>query len=99
LTAHRIRSGHWLRSGGPFQAEIVERAEHALEDVEPLFEALSEAEQRNVDLDAALNDTNTLLEHLSGLLQEAQLENDRLLEENERLRLRASHDEDPSPEG
>jgi chromosome segregation ATPase len=94
--AHRMRSGHWLRSGGPFQAEIVDQVQNALADVEPLFQALADAEQRNIILDEALSDTNTFLEHLSEMLQESQTESEMLRVEREQLRARLGEQSDPS---
>lgn len=40
----RIQLGHWLRRGGPFEAEVFDRAEHELADVQWVFQALSEAD-------------------------------------------------------
>ena len=65
---HRMRSGHWLRSGAGLEAEIVDRAQHALEDVEPLFESLAQAEARNTELEAQLEQSNELIEQLAALL-------------------------------
>jgi hypothetical protein len=58
----RIRLGHWLRRGGPFEAEVFDRAEHELEDVERLFQSLAEAELRNTELEHQLETTNEVLE-------------------------------------
>jgi hypothetical protein len=69
--AHRMRHGHWLQRGGPFQAEIADRAGDALADVEPLFDALNQAEARNQELESQLTESNHLIEQLANFLEQA----------------------------
>jgi hypothetical protein len=70
---HRMRHGHWLRTGGPFEAEIV-NAGDALEGVEPLFESLNTSQARVTELEAQLQRSSHLIQHLAGLVERATAE-------------------------
>jgi hypothetical protein len=87
---HRIRQGHWLRSGGPFQAEIVEKAGDALEDAEEAWGLLAEAEARNQELEVQLAQTNQAVENV----YQAFVEANRQVEEF-RARLEGEEEEPP----
>lgn len=62
---HRIRKGHWLRSGGPFQAEIVEKAEDEFEAAASTYESLwQQAEEKSDALEQQLSQTNEVVKQL-----------------------------------
>jgi hypothetical protein len=76
--AHRMRHGHWLRSGGPFEAEIVEKAGDALEDAEDAWELLGDAEVRNQELEGQLAQTSQAVENIYQAYTEASRQNEEL---------------------
>jgi hypothetical protein len=71
----RMRRGHWLRSGGPFEAEIIDKAEGAMDEaVDQWAQSLQDAEARAADLELQLSETNQQLESVyamaTGLIED-----------------------------
>lgn len=62
---HRMRKGHWLRSGAGLEAEIVS---DALGDLEPVLASLSETEERANELEEQLSASNDVIQQLSDIL-------------------------------
>jgi hypothetical protein len=73
---YRMGKGHWLRSGGPFEAGIPAQVSHELGRVEPVVRALEEAEDRNRELAEQLEQSDELIQQLLAEIQEKEAEGD-----------------------
>jgi len=67
----RMTRRQWLRSGGPFHAEVAERADDALDIASDVYQDLwNHSEERNRDLEQQLEETNMVVEELLARLAE-----------------------------
>jgi hypothetical protein len=66
----RMVKGHWLRSAGPFQAEV-EQAQQELSGAETWIADWQATEARNTDLSQHLEQANATIEWLANQLDEA----------------------------
>jgi hypothetical protein len=88
----RIQQRHWLRSGGPFHAEIPEQAATELDVVDQVFESMGDLEIENAELRRQLGETNTSLQALSEWF-------DSVMQENAELRAALEAGQQDHPRG